>query len=118
MSSQNITYLFLFMILVTSCRTKNVITPAPSDMKTPFEHNDDYSASYKETVDYYQMLSQNYDAVKSVPFGMTDSGFPLHEVIIDKDKDFDPGKTRESGKTVLMINNAIHPGNLVELMQV
>ena len=41
---------------------------------------------------------------------MTDSGFPLHEVVLSQEEDFDPASIQNKGKTVLMINNAIHPG--------
>jgi hypothetical protein len=79
-------------------------------MSTSFERNNNYSASYQETIDYYTMLSQKYDAIKMFPFGMTDSGYTLHEVVVDKDKVFDARLTKKSGKSVLLINNAIHPG--------
>jgi hypothetical protein len=79
-------------------------------MKTPFENNDNQSATYEEAIAYYNLLSQKYKQIRVTPFGMTDSGFPLHEVVIDKNMDFDPVVSRSSGKAILMVNNAIHPG--------
>lgn len=75
-----------------------------------FDTNQNYTATYDEGIAYYSNLAEAYDQISMTPFGMTDSGNPLHEVIISQDKDFDPVSIRKSGKTVLLINNAIHPG--------
>jgi hypothetical protein len=42
--------------------------------------------------------------------GMTDAGFPLHLVLISADKDFDIASIRKKKKTIILINNGIHPG--------
>ncbi|MBT3544919.1 MAG: hypothetical protein HN488_06200, partial [Saprospiraceae bacterium] len=78
--------------------------------QTAFEVNDNYSASYQEGIDYYNILANDFDEIQMNAFGMTDSGKPLHEVIISADKNFDPVSLKFQGKTILYINNAIHPG--------
>lgn len=75
-----------------------------------FDTNPNYSATYHEGIAYYQSMSDAYETIHMQAFGMTDSGNPLHEVIISQDKDFDPASIRKAGKTVLFVNNAIHPG--------
>ena len=62
--------------------------------------------TYREAIDYYQSAAGKSSQVQCSAFGMTDSGHPLHEVVISQDGNFDP----HPDKTVLFINNAIHPG--------
>ena len=80
------------------------------DLQTPFEKNTNHSASYLEVISYYENLGNISENISVQPFGMTDAGYPLHEIIISNDGIFDPIKIREKGKTILFINNGIHPG--------
>ena len=98
------------LISITSCSSKKKIKKLENQYQTQFESNTNYSASYAEGIAYYQRLASDFDEIQMNPFGMTDSGKPLHEVIISVDKDFDPVSIKSKGKTVLYINNAIHPG--------
>ena len=104
------TLLALVSLLISSCGTNKITTKNISPMITPFEQNENYSVTYQEAITYYNNLAMSHEMVKVFPVGITDSGHPLHEVIIDKDKVFDPKMSRKSGKTILLINNAIHPG--------
>jgi hypothetical protein len=107
-----INLLFSAFILLSfySCRTKKKIENLKKKYQTAFEVNDNYSASYQEGIDYYNILANDFDEIQMNAFGMTDSGKPLHEVIISADKNFDPVSLKFQGKTILYINNAIHPG--------
>jgi hypothetical protein len=80
------------------------------DLQTPFEKDANYSASYQEVIAYYQKLDSFSNMLSVQEFGMTDAGYPLHEIIISNDGAFDPDQIRENGKLVLFINNGIHPG--------
>lgn len=93
-----------------SCNvTKTLIEPArPFD--TPFEKGDDYSSSYDETIKYYKNLAGSSGSIQVNEFGKTDSGHPLHEVILSSDGNFTPLSAIQSGKAVLFINNGIHAG--------
>ena len=75
-----------------------------------FEKNPNVTASYEETITFYQELSQKYDQLQMSSYGLTDSGHPLHTLVLSKDKVFDPVAIKKSGKRILLINNAIHPG--------
>lgn len=65
---------------------------------------------YREVIAYYTTLAQDVPEVKLLTYGSTDAGYPLHLVVIDPDKDFDPAVSKAKGKAILFINNGIHPG--------
>lgn len=98
-----LTFVFL-TISLCSC-----IAQQPIDMKTPFESNNNSSATYHEAVAYYQKLADS-PYLQCSPIGSTDSGHPLHEVVVTNDGIFDPATIRKSGKVILFVNNGIHPG--------
>ena len=90
----------------------NVIS-AQNDMTftTPYEKNNNYSASYAEIIAYYQALAKAYPGLLQLTApGMTDIGQPLHTLILSADGDFQPASIRNKGKRILLINNGIHPG--------
>jgi hypothetical protein len=80
------------------------------DLITPFEKNNNATATYYEAIDFYKKLDQQYSQLSLKEYGATDTSFPLHLAILSKNGNFDPGSLRENGKQILMINNAIHPG--------
>ncbi|MEM1319531.1 MAG: M14 family zinc carboxypeptidase [Bacteroidota bacterium] len=83
---------------------------SPQDWITPFEKNANTTATYAETIDYYERLAAQYDQLQISSHGDTDSGRPIHQLVLSKDQIFEPAAIRASGKRILMINNAIHPG--------
>lgn len=80
------------------------------EMKIGFENDDNYTATYTEAIAHYKALDTKHKTIQVNEFGMTDSGYPLHEVIITADGIFDPSQIRENRKAILFVNNAIHPG--------
>jgi hypothetical protein len=78
---------------------------------TPFEKGKkNVTATYKECIAFYQQLDKQSPLVQVKTMGATDAGFPLHLVMVSADKHFDPVQWHTKGKTVLLINNGIHPG--------
>jgi hypothetical protein len=78
---------------------------------TPFEQDSNSTATYKQGIDFYESLAKAYpQVVRFVEAGNTDIGLPLHTLIIAKNKAFSPESARKQGKCILLINNAIHPG--------
>jgi len=77
---------------------------------TAFEKEENTTATYQEAIKFYKNLAKDYNQIQVNEVGMTDSGKPLHEVVVSLDEDFDPASIKEKGKLVLMVNNAIHPG--------
>ncbi|GGH11616.1 M14 family zinc carboxypeptidase [Mucilaginibacter phyllosphaerae] len=79
---------------------------------TPFEQSKDknYTATYAEVISYYQSLAKQQPQMRLFNYGSTDIGKPLTLVVLSKDKVFDPALIKKQNKTVLLINNGIHPG--------
>ncbi len=84
---------------------------AQPTLPTPFERGVNRSATYAETIAFYQQLARKYPRTfKLQAHGATDAGFPLHLGILSADGTFTPEKAAGREKCVLFINNAIHPG--------
>lgn len=99
--------LFLFFLgfsLATTAQTK-------TDFTTPFEKSNGLNtATYQETISFYEKLAKVYPEISIKAMGLTDSGKPLHLVIFSADKEFDFDKIHKSKKNIILINNGIHPG--------
>jgi hypothetical protein len=79
--------------------------------KTPFENsNGQETATYPEVIKYYRALAKQYPQAKLIEYGPTDHGEPLHLLVLSKNKEFDRQKLQQQHKTILLINNGIHPG--------
>lgn len=68
------------------------------------------TCTYEEGMAFYNKLANDHKNIKIFKRGLTDSGLPLHLVLISDSDDFDIASNRKKGKTILLINNAIHPG--------
>ncbi len=68
------------------------------------------TATYQQTISFYQDLAKQYPEISIREIGMTDSGNPLHLVIFNADKNFDFNKINQGTKRTILINNGIHPG--------
>jgi len=82
-------------------------------LTTPFERDPQHNttATYAECVGFYQALAVAYPATMQLrAAGPTDSGQPLHEVVLSADGTFEPAASRAKGRPVLFIQNGIHPG--------
>ncbi len=74
------------------------------------KYEQNYTPTYSEVIEMYQLLDKNYDNAILLEKGLTDCGKPLHLFVINNDPEFNPEKIREQGKSILLINNGIHPG--------
>ena len=98
----------IVLILLISCNTKNE-NPSP-DFETHFEKSKGTeTATYEQTILYYNNLANSYPEISINSIGETDSGMPLHIVVLNPDKEFDFIKIRKN-KRIIFINNGIHPG--------
>lgn len=78
---------------------------------TPFEKDTDQTATYAETIAFYQGLAKKYPQwFKLTATGDTDAGVPLHVGVLSFDNTFSPELARQKKKLVFFVNNAIHPG--------
>ena len=76
----------------------------------PLRYHENITPTYAETINWYRQLDDKYADAKLIEYGKTDIGKPLHLFVISKDRNFDPETYRADGKCMVMINNAIHPG--------
>ncbi len=79
---------------------------------TPFEEDKsrNTTATYQETINFYNQLDAKYDQLQFLDCGPTDIGKNLNLVVLSRDKVFDPSEIRRANKRILLINNGIHPG--------
>ena len=98
----------LCVLLLFACESQK--ERETSDYHTPFETSKgEETATYQETIDFYIRLAKEFPEINIQTIGETDSGLPLHLVTYNLDSDFNFKKIQET-KTVILINNGIHPG--------
>jgi hypothetical protein len=66
--------------------------------------------TYFEIVDWWKKLDEKSGKVKMLTMGMTDAGYPLHLIVVANNGDYNFENIRKNNKTVILINNGIHPG--------
>ena len=78
---------------------------------TPFEKSGGrQSATYTETIDFYNRLCKKNRALMMGDIGTTDIGFPLRIILYTRDADFKKDDWKRENRIVIFINNDIHPG--------
>jgi len=77
---------------------------------TPFEKDDNYSATYQEAVMHYQNLASQHKAFSFEPVGLTDAGEPFNLGVLSTDGDFNIESLKRKNKLIVFINNGIHAG--------
>ncbi len=100
--------LFASLLLAAALAT----TPTPP-LTTPFERDPQHNttATYAECIAFYKELAAaNPATVQLRTAGTTDSGQPLHELVLSADGTFEPTASRAKGRPILFIQNGIHPG--------
>ena len=101
-------FALIFVMLLMACETKKV--DQVGNFPTPFENSGGTeTATYSEVVDFYIKLSKEFPEINLQTIGTTDSGYPLHIVTYNPGGDFNFNKLG-SQKTIILINNGIHPG--------
>lgn len=66
--------------------------------------------TYVEIIDWWKKLDKGSPLVKMQEMGPTDAGHPLHLILVSGDGDFHIPSLKRKNKTILFINNGIHPG--------
>ncbi len=78
---------------------------------TPFEKSGGKeTATYFEVIDWYKHLDKKYSTVLMKEMGPTDAVYPLHLVLVSSNADVNPANWRAKNKTIILVNNGIHPG--------
>ncbi len=101
----------LLAIFIICLSSQFLLAQNTTNFITAFEKSSGMeTATYQETISYYQFLAKTYPEISIQSIGKTDSGEPLHLVTLNSDSEFDFEKIRLSNKRILLINNGIHPG--------
>jgi hypothetical protein len=100
------------LIFTAACLSSSAFSQ--SNWQTPAE-----AANYKTTPDYAETMAylQRIAAaapnqVKIQPFGTTGEGRELDIVIASKNGDFDPAKIHAAHRPIVLVQNAIHAGEM------
>ena len=100
--------LFLLSILIISCDNQS---KENIDFTTLFETSKGTETpEYKDVIEYYTKLSEEYNQISLFSFGQTDSGKPLHLVVYNREGVYNVDEIKKSPKNRILINNGIHPG--------
>ncbi|MBZ4188223.1 M14 family zinc carboxypeptidase [Niabella beijingensis] len=87
------------------------ISGRAQQITTLFEtSNGKQTPEYPDIIKWWQQLDQASDKVSMQAVGMTDAGYPLHLVMVSNQPMTGFEAAHQQGKTVLLINNGIHPG--------
>lgn len=87
-----------------------IIINAQNQPLLHLKYEQNYTPTYSEVIEMYNLLDKNYENAILFEKGLTDCGKPLHLFIINNESEFNPEKIKAQGKSVLLINNGIHPG--------
>lgn len=100
--------LLLITIFFLSCEKQT--RTSTTNLKTPFEtSNGKETATYGQAIEFYIKLAKEFTEINIQTIGSTDSDKPLHIVTYNPDGDFNFNNIQKD-KTVVLINNGIHPG--------
>ncbi len=95
------------LLILCSC---SILAQNQTKYDTYFEKgNGNKSATYQETIAYFQLLANDFESIDMKTMGLTDSGEPLHIVTFNPDATFD-FEAIQKNKAILLINNGIHAG--------
>ncbi len=101
-------FLSLFLALFIACETTQ--EDRALEFPTTFEtSNGEETATYEEVIDFYLKLAKEFPEINIQTIGETDCGKPLHLVTYNPESYFNFSKF-EDDKTIILINNGIHPG--------
>lgn len=79
--------------------------------QTPAEQSEfTRTPRYEETMAWFERLDASSDQVQMAPFGISPQGRTLRTVVLASDGEFTPALAQASGKPIVLIQAAIHPG--------
>lgn len=98
----------LFIILLASSQLS-----AQLNFETVFEKSGYLSTSnYSETVEYFQNLEGASEYARLINIGISPQGRELKCLIVSKDEIFESSTAKSLGKSIILINNGIHSGEI------
>ena len=94
---------------IISCENKKNTTQ--EDFSIRFETSGGTQTdTYEKVIQFYEALADTHTSIALYEMQETDSGKPLHLVTFNPNRSFESEFKNRNDKTVLLINNGIHPG--------
>ncbi len=101
----------LSAVIFLSVGCSNTTQNSDFNFETRFETSSGLeTATYEEVISFYKNLSETHNAIALYDMQKTDSGEPLHLVTFNPDRSFESEFSENDTKSILLINNGIHPG--------
>lgn len=93
----------LFLLISLSAFSQKITTrfEQSNGMQTP---------TYFEIVEWWKKLDAASPIVRMMEMGPSDANLPIHLILVSTDKDFDISSIKAKKKTIVFVNNGIHPG--------
>jgi len=93
----------LFLLISLSAFSQKITTrfEQSNGMQTP---------TYFEIVEWWKKLDAASPIVRMMEMGPSDANLPIHLILVSTDKDFDILTIKAKKKTIVFVNNGIHPG--------
>lgn len=83
------------------------------DWKTKFEKSNYLeTCNYNETIEYFNALAVNSEYAKLFKMGKTPQNRDMYYLVVNKDKEFDLATITSSKKSIILIQNGIHSGEI------
>ncbi len=95
----------LLLVMMSTALSAQDRSVAPA-----LRYDENHSLTWEEAISFYTALDSIYPEARLIEMGMTDAGRPLYLFLISGDGEFDPEAIHRKGKTIVLINNGIHPG--------
>lgn len=92
---------FVFCFLSSHAQHTATLFEQSNGTKTP---------TYFQIINWWKQLDTISSIVSMNMMDTTDSGFPLHLVLVSNTKSFDVTSLKKQNKRIILINNGIHPG--------
>jgi len=104
----------LLLVLGASAPAQKPAATSAGDWRTPAERSDYRTTPrYEETLAYVRRVAEAAPRqVKVEVFGKTGEGRDLVAVVVSRDSVFDPEVLHRAGRPILLIQNAIHAGEM------
>lgn len=102
---------FIIVPLAVCCAVEDALG---QDQWTTVAEKSDYrtTATYDEAIEYCRRLDDASDWVQMTSFGVTPQGRDMKLLVVSQEGAFTPEAARRTGKTILMIQNGIHSGEI------
>lgn len=71
---------------------------------------DNRTPEYDEVIQMYRELDKEFDEAQLIEYGKSDVGRPIYLFVMNKAGIFNPTMIDRNKKTVVLVNNGIHPG--------